>query len=206
MSRSQIRNLSKNTFVRSSNLVIKLALFVSFAIAIFTPPEAVAGKGMSARAPLFLATAVLIPVVYRMKGIHLLHSKNYPHLADALLAAPFLLDTLGNLFGLYNNFDRTDDVLHFINWFLLIPGIMALIYAKRSSAKDFRLIGAGISAIAIIGWEAFEWLISDAGPFAGKTPDTLTLSYGDTVGDLVISFMGGVAGVIVAKWFFFTSS
>lgn len=160
---------------------------------------------MAARAPIFMASAILIPVIYRRKGIKLLGDKRYPHLADFLLATPFLLDTLGNLFGFYNNYNVTDDILHFLNWLFLVPGIMALVFAKRASPKDFLLIAAGISAMAIIGWEAFEWLISDAGPLAGKTPDALSLSYGDTIGDLVISFSGGLVGSFIARKLFFTS-
>ncbi|MDH3299594.1 MAG: hypothetical protein OES24_03720 [Acidimicrobiia bacterium] len=40
------------------NHVVKAALVASFAVAIIVPPEAVAGKAMDFRAPLFLAPAV----------------------------------------------------------------------------------------------------------------------------------------------------
>lgn len=195
--------VSQQSIVKNLNYLVKAALFIAFFVAIVMPPEAVAGKGMLARAPLFMATAVLLPLVYFLKGTLITKSNKYPHLADLLLATPFLLDTLGNLFGFYNNYNATDDVLHFANWLFLIPGIMALIFAKRQSPKDFILIAAGVSAMAIIGWEAFEWLISDAGPLAGQTADTLTLSYGDTIGDLIISFSGGLVGSTIARRIYF---
>lgn len=201
---NKISTIQHQKTIQLSNMLVKAGLFASFFIAIVFPPEVLVGKGMAARAPLFMASAVLIPIIYRRKGIRFLGDKRYPHLADVLLATPFLLDTLGNLLGFYNNYNATDDVLHFINWMFLIPGIMALVYRSRPSAKDFLLIAAGISAMAIIGWEAFEWLISDAGPLAGKTPDALSLSYGDTIGDLVISFSGGFVGSIIAKKAWFT--
>lgn len=198
-----IQKIQSQKTIQLLNFLIKVSLLLSFFVAIVFPPDVLAGKGMGARAPLFLATALLIPVLFRKKGYKLWNDARYPHLADLLLATPFLLDTLGNLLGFYNNYNATDDVLHFLNWMFLIPGIMALIYRNRPNAKDFLLIAAGISAMAIIGWEAFEWLISDAGPLAGKAPDALSLSYGDTVGDLVISFSGGIVGSIIAKktWF-----
>jgi hypothetical protein len=62
------------------------------------------------------------------------------------------------------------------------------------------LLGYGFGAITIIAWEAFEWLISDAGPFAGDVPDALSLSYGATVGDLVISSTGGLVGSLIGRY------
>lgn len=202
---NKIAKIQKLSLIKFLNFAVKLSLFVSFFVAIVLSPESVAGKGMLARAPIFMATAILIPVMYWRRGIKLFGDDRYPHLADMLLATPFLLDTLGNLLGFYNNYNATDDILHFLNWVFLIPGIMTLVYAKRPNAKDFLLIAAGISAMAIVGWEAFEWLISDAGPLAGKTPDALSLSYGDTIGDLVISFTGGVIGSFIARRLFFKS-
>lgn len=198
-----IQNQQKQLVIQLLNVFIKVALAAAFFIAIVFSPEAVTGKGMTARAPIFMASSIVIPVVFMSRGYKLLGDKRYPHLSDLLLATPFLLDTLGNLFGFYNRYNATDDILHFINWLFLIPGIMALVYAKRTDSKDFLLIAAGISAMAIIGWEAFEWLISDAGPLAGNTPDALSLSYGDTIGDLVLSFSGGLLGSITARKIFF---
>lgn len=200
---SNIVLIQKQASIRLLNYIVKVGLFASFFIAIVFSPDVVAGKGMAARAPIFMASSILIPIIFARRKISLFNDPRYPHLADFLLATPFLLDTLGNLLGFYNNYIATDDVLHFLNWLFLIPGIMALVFAKRISSKDFLLIAAGISAMAIIGWEAFEWLISDAGPLAGKTPDALSLSYGDTIGDLVISFSGGFVGSIIARKFYF---
>jgi hypothetical protein len=197
---NKILKVSSLKITKQLNVLIKLSLLICFIVAIFWPPEAVAGKGMFARAPIFLASSVLIPLVHIIKyKKNPFTDKNYNHLADLLIATPFLLDTLGNLLGFYNNFNSTDDVLHFINWLFLIPGIMSVVYKNRSDIRDYLLIGAGISALCIVGWEAFEWLISDAGPLAGKTPDTLTLSYGDTIGDLLLSTSGGFLGVLILK-------
>lgn len=177
------------------NIAIKVALVGSFAIAIFATPDVVAGKNMGARAPIFLAAAIIVPIIGRVRGW-----SPYPHLADALLSVPFLLDTLGNLLGFYNDYGSTDDVLHFINWVFLVMAFHAFRYRNIRDHRDAIFLGYGFGAIAIIVWEAFEWLISDAGPFAGDVPDALSLTYGDTVGDLVISSTGGLIGSLIGRY------
>ena len=181
--------------VKWFNLTVKAALVVAFSIAIVWPPEAVEGKNMAARAPLFLGPAVVVPVLATVR-----RWRPYPHLADALVALPFLLDTLGNLLGFYDRFDATDDVLHFVNWVLLVMAFHAFRYRNVSDHRDAVLLGCGFGAIAIVVWEAFEWLISDGGPFAGDVPDALSLTYGDTVGDLVISSLGGLVGSLIGRY------
>lgn len=179
---------------RSFNLTVKAALTAAFAVAIIASPDVVDGKNMAARAPIFLAPAVIVPIVATVRGW-----SPYPHLADGLLSLPFLLDTLGNLFGFYDRFDATDDALHFVNWVFLVMAYHAFRYRHVRDHRDAVFIGYGFGAVAIIGWEAFEWLISDAGPFAGDVPDALSLTYGDTVGDLVISSTGGLLGSLIGR-------
>ena len=43
----------------------------------------------------------------------------YPYAADILFTLPFLIDTLGNVFDLYDTIDWWDDANHFVNWGLL---------------------------------------------------------------------------------------
>ena len=177
------------------NLAVKAALLVSFAIAIVASPDVVEGKNMAARAPLFMAPAIIVPIVATVRGW-----RPYPHLADGLLSLPFLLDTLGNLLGFYDEYPSTDDVLHFVNWVFLVMAFHAFRYRNVHDHRDAIFLGYGFGAIAIIGWEAFEWLISDAGPFASDVPDALSLTYGDTVGDLVISSTGGLVGSLIGRF------
>ncbi len=58
---------------------------------------------------------------------------SFPHLAASLLVAPFALDIGGNLVKLFD-VDHFDDVLHFVNWFLLIGGATTLLLRTRESA------------------------------------------------------------------------
>ena len=47
---------------RRANIVVKAALFVSFAIALTVDLDTLDGKAMGVRAPLFLASAVIVPL------------------------------------------------------------------------------------------------------------------------------------------------
>ena len=148
---------------------------------------------MGFRAPLFLAPVVIVPLVARVR-----RWEPYPHTADALLAAPFLIDTLGNLFGVYDDFARTDDVLHAINWVLLVAAFHAFRFRNVDDRRDAVLLGYGFGAIVIVWWEVMEWAVSEDG-FGGA--GALSLTYADTIGDLFLSSVGGLIGSLIAvRW------
>ncbi|MDG2217606.1 MAG: hypothetical protein P8L46_06120 [Acidimicrobiales bacterium] len=151
------------------------------------------GKAMGFRAPLFLASAVLVPLIGRRR-----RWSPYAHVGDALLAAPFLLDTLGNLLGIYDEYPQTDDVLHAVNWVLLVAAFHAFRFRNVTDRRDAVLLGYGVGALAIVWWELMEWLVSDDG-IGGA--GALTLTYGDTIGDLLLSSTGGLVGSVLAvRW------
>lgn len=178
---------------RVVNLAVKVALVASFAVAIGLSPDTVDGKAMGFRAPLFLAPAVLVPIAARVR-----RWEPYPHTADALLSAPFLIDTLGNLFGVYDEFPQTDDVLHAVNWVLLVAAFHAFRFRNVHDRRDAVLLGYGFGAIAIVWWEIMEWTVSEDG-IGGA--GGLSLTYGDTIGDLLLSSTGGLIGSLLAvRW------
>ena len=191
--RSRVLDVDRSPTTRRVNLAVKVALVASFAVAIGLSPDTVDGKAMGFRAPLFLAPVVIVPIV-----AHARRWEPYPHTADALLAAPFLLDTFGNLFGVYDEFPRTDDVLHAVNWVLLVGAFHAFRFRNVDDRRDAVLLGYGFGAIAIVWWEIMEWVVSEDG-FGGA--GGLSLTYGDTIGDLLLSSTGGLIGSIVAvRW------
>ncbi len=194
MSGARILGLDRRVGAARLNVAVKLALFVSFAAALTVPIDALDGKAMELRAPLFMASAVLVPLIgWRRRW------EPYAHVGDALLAAPFLLDTLGNLLGIYDSYARTDDVLHAINWVLLVGAYHAFRFRNVGDTRNAVFLGYGFGAVAIIWWEAMEWTVSSDG-FGGA--DGLSLTYGDTVGDLVLSSTGGLIGSLLAVWLF----
>lgn len=168
------------------NYSVKVAIFVAFFIAIVLQPDVVEGKAMGFRAPLFLAPAIIVPLLARTRGW-----EPYPHTADALLTAPFLLDTLGNLLGFYDRWLVTDDVLHALNWMLLVGAYHAFRFRNVFDRRQAIFLGYGVGAIAIIWWEIMEWAVSEDG-FGGA--GALALTYEDTVFDLFLSSTGGLAG------------
>ena len=167
---------------------MKVALALSFVVALTVPLDQLEGKGMAFRFPLFMLSAAVVPLAWRRRF------SPYPATADVLVVAPFLLDTLGNLVGFYDSFDVTDDVLHTLNWVLLVAAFHAWRYRRGPSAGAMSstaawLLGAGIGALAIVGWEIAEWIVAEIGAGGG-----LALTYGDTVGDLTLSTAGGMVG------------
>lgn len=174
------------TFV---NYGVKAALCLAFFVALVFQPDVVEGKAMGFRAPLFLAPAIIVPILARWRNWD-----PYPHTADALLSAPFLVDTLGNLFGFYDAYGATDDVLHLLNWVLLVGAYHAFRFRNVHHNREAIFLGYGVGAVAIIWWEILEWLVSTDG-IGGA--GGLSLTYGDTIGDLLLSSTGGLIGSIL---------
>lgn len=185
--------IDRSPRTRAVNLAVKALLAGAFFVALVLQPDVVEGKAMGFRAPLFLGPAVIVPLLARWR-----RWEPYPHTADALASAPFLVDTLGNLGGFYDSFDATDDVLHFVNWVLLVAAYHAFRFRNVHTNRDAVLLGYGFGAVAIIWWEGLEWAVSTDG-FGGA--GGLDLTYGDTVGDLLLSSTGGLIGSIIAvRW------
>ncbi|MDE0237644.1 MAG: hypothetical protein OXN95_10510 [bacterium] len=182
---SGVARLDAGVVIQRLSWGVKLALALAFVVALAVPLDHLEGKGMAFRFPLFMLSAVVVPVAWRRRF------SPYPATADTLIVAPFLIDTLANLVGIYDSFNATDDVLHTLNWLLLVAAFHAWGYRRNSqrSNADAWLLGAGIGALAIVGWEAAEWIVSEAGAGGG-----LNLTYDDTVGDLVLSTSGGMIG------------
>jgi len=187
-----VLDVDRSSITRWVNVAVKVALVASFAVAIGLSPDTVDGKAMGFRAPLFLAPVAIVPIVARTR-----RWSPYPHTADALLAAPFLVDTLGNLFGVYDEFPQTDDVLHALNWVLLVGAFHAFRFRNVDDRRDAVLLGYGFGAITIVWWEIMEWAVSEDG-FGGA--GGLSLTYEDTIGDLLLSSTGGLIGSFIAVW------
>jgi hypothetical protein len=173
------------------NIAVKVALLSAFLVAIIFQPSGAQGKGMEFRAPVFIGSAILVPLIAMKRKW-----EPFPHTADALLAAPFLLDTVANTAGFYERFNATDDVLHILNWVLLGSAFAAFRYRNVHTRSEAILIGYGFGALAIIWWEIFEWLVSTEGPLGGE--GGLELTYTDTVGDLLLSSTGGLIGTVLS--------
>ena len=188
---THVLRLDREDWVKYANIAVKIALVIAFFIAIVIQPPGAVGKGMEFRAPGFLGSAILVPVIAKLRNWD-----PYPHAADGLLAAPFLLDTTANVAGFYESFGPTDDVLHLVNWILLVSAFAAFRFRNVHHSRDAIMLGYGFGGLAIIWWEIFEWTISDSGPLLGG--GGLGLGYTDTIGDLFLSSTGGLVGAFIA--------
>lgn len=145
-----------------------------------------AGKGMAYRLPIFLAPALIVPVRW-------LRGKAWSVGLDVAFTVPFLFDTLGNALGLFDSWNSFDNVLHFLNWLVLVWGIATALNQHRGREKGLVWIAAtGIGALAAIAWEIAEYSIMQAGV------GNLHLTYGDTLGDLAAGSVGGAIGAWIA--------
>ena len=167
-------------------LVLKLVLLAAFVVAFTVPLGQLEGKGMAYRFPLFAAAATLVPLAWRRRFAP------YPATADWLVVSPFLLDTAGNFAGLYDAFEHSDDMFHFVNWVLLTAAFLAWRFRRTGSTRDARLLATGFGALAIVAWEIAEWVAGELG--AGEA---LGLTYSDTISDLALSTTGGLIGALI---------
>lgn len=168
--------------------VVKSALVASLIAGLVFPDiPGVAGKGWPERCVGYPLSALVVPAVWTLRG----RRASYPYLGDALLVTPFVLDLLGNLLNLYDTFNQFDDVLHFVNWTFLVAALVLFLAPFGLARWNLILLGAGFGALAIIAWEAVEWIVQEMGTTG------LQLTYDDTVGDLVLSTSGGILGAIL---------
>ena len=167
---------------------MKAALVLAFLVALAVPLDHLADKGMALRFPLFMLSTVVVPLAWGWRRF-----SPYPAAADTLLVAPFLADALANIAGFYDAFGATDDVVHGLSGLLVVLAFHAWRFRRLGGEggwrRDWWLLGAGIGALAIVGWEVAEWAVVEAGFDFG-----IPLTYGDTVGDLASSTSGGMVG------------
>ena len=156
--------------------------------ALFPHVGGFAGKGYAFRLPLFLLPALLVPGIRRVRGV----PTAYPIPLDVALTVPFLLDTVGNAIGGFDRWDNFDKVLHGANWVVLVWGVTAHLARPGRERRLLWVTGAGIGAMAAIGWELAEYGVMRAGVGG------LHLTYVDTLGDLACGTVGGMVGALIA--------
>lgn len=172
-------------------------LLVSLMIvgAVFPEVGGFDGKGMGYRLPVYVVPALVVPLLW-WRG------RRWDPGLDIGLTVPFLLDTLGNAFGLFDSWTSFDNVLHFLNWFVLVWGVTMSLNRDENRRRQRYLVwiaGTGIGALAAIAWEIAEYNIMQAGV------GNLHLTYADTLGDLAAGSVGGAIGAwlavsVTARW------
>lgn len=149
-----------------------------------------AGKAMTTRALTYPIAALIVPLVWLAMG----RPRPYPHVADALLVAPFLIDVAGNVQDLYNTVVWFDDVAHAMTWMLLVLAVGLLLIRLRLPPWVTGALCVGFGAVSHVLWEIIEYLLMVSGSSG------LQLTYGDTIGDLAMSLSGSVVAGLIAGW------
>jgi len=171
------------------NLLAKLLLFalVGYALTMADLPR-MTGKALEVRAVLYPLAGLLVPIIWALRG----RPAPYPHVADALIASPFIVDIGGNVANFYNTLVWFDDVAHAVTWMLLVLGVGLLIRRLGLGPLNTAALCIGFGSVSHVLWEIIEYLLMTYGA------EGLQLTYGDTIGDLAMSLTGSVlAGVTV---------
>ncbi len=177
------------------NWLVKILLVAMLLLGLLFPDwSQFEGKAWPARAASYPIAALIVPIWWWFRQRSPKPAGNDPHLVDAFVALPFVLDLAGNVANLFDTIDDFDDALHFLNWMFLAAAIVIAL-ARLGLAKWNRiLLGTGFGATAIIIWETIEFLIAESGTSG------LHLTYKDTISDLGLSTLGGAVGAILAVY------
>ena len=96
-------------------MAVKALLVGLLLFSVFSDLERFNGKAMTARALTYPIAALVVPVVWWLRG----RPRPYPHAVDMLIVLPFLIDTGGNALDLYS-VSWFDNLAHFLNWWILV--------------------------------------------------------------------------------------
>ncbi|MFN8224176.1 MAG: hypothetical protein U0R50_13125 [Gaiellales bacterium] len=173
--------------IATVNLAFKTGLVGLLAFGAFSGLQQFDGKAFGWRLVTYPLAGLVVPLVWRFRGC----PAPYPHLADILLVAPFLVDVLGNTLDLYDTIDWWDDANHFVNWALLCGALGVVLL--RTGLGPWALFGlvAGFGGAAAILWEIAEYYAFIRG---GTELET---AYTDTLGDEVLGLSGGTLAAVV---------
>ena len=165
------------------NVGIKVLLVALLLFSVFSGLERFEGKAMAARALTYPIAALIVPVAWWLRG----RPRPYPHVVDALIVLPFVIDTGGNVLDLYSRW-WFDDVAHFCNWLILVSAFALALRRTRLPLLPAWAIAVGFGAVTEILWELGEYAVMKLGSSG------LQLTYEDTIGDLALGGSGTLLG------------
>lgn len=179
-----------NGALRWVNLAVKALLVALLAFGAFSGLQQFDGKAFGWRLASYPIATLVVPAVWALRG----RRPPYPHLLDTLLAAPFLVDVLGNALDLYDTIDWWDDANHFVNWALLGLAIgEGLRRTALGRPAAFGLV-VGAGALLAVLWEIAEYLTFIRGSDEERT------AYTDTLGDEILGTAGATLAALVTVW------
>ena len=121
---------------------LKLALVAALAFGTLSDLERFEGKAFGARLIAYPLATLVVPAAWWFGS----RRPPYPYAADILFTLPFLIDTLGNVFDLYDTIEWWDDANHFVNWALLTAAFGQFLLAAAARCAEH--VRARVSASA----------------------------------------------------------
>jgi len=147
-----------------------------------------AGKAFGARLVFYPVMMLFVPALWF--AMHRRRS-GAPWAGFTLVMLPFLVDVSGNTLDLYDSVVWWDDLLHFLNWFLLTCGlglVLRVIEVRPSWARVVATVGGG--ALLALLWEIGEWWTFI------RHGTELATAYEDTLGDMVLGTTGSAVALV----------
>ena len=173
------------------DVALKLALVVALAFGAFSDLERFDGKAFGARLIAYPLATLIVPAAWWLGS----RRPPYPYAADILFTLPFLIDTLGNVFDLYDTIEWWDDANHFVNWALLTAAFGQFLLRLRLGALNTFALCVGFGGVTAILWEFGEYFA-----FIRDSPELAT-AYTDTLGDLALGLAGSTLAALVTAGF-----
>jgi hypothetical protein len=177
--------------MRVLNILVKVALVALLAFAVVRQdlPQ-FQGKAMEGRALTYPFAVLVVPLIWYI-ATRSRELRGYPHLLDALLGMPFLIDMAGNALNLYDTITWWDDVNHFVNWGILTAAFGQFLLRYPLGSWVTAGLAWGFGGISGIVWEIVEYFT-----FVRNSPEMET-AYTDTLGDLSLDLGGALVAAIV---------
>jgi hypothetical protein len=138
-----------------------------------------------------MARALIYPIfTLVMPAFWLLHGRRqpFPHLADALLMVPAIMDMGGNALGVYDRVPRADLVAHALATVTLAAAAAVMLDTVRLGRPVAAALAFGFASTMAVLWEFVEYGLMRMGAFG------LNLTYANTLQDLAISMAGAIIG------------
>ena len=171
------------------DVAVKVATVALLAWAILRPdlPQ-FQGKAFTGRAIAYPIALVALPIGWWLFGRRRIP---FPVAADILFGLPFLIDVAGNALNLYDTIDWWDDANHLVNWALHTSAV-GLLLRYGAWARPTRVaLAFGYAVTSAVLWEFAEFVT-----FVPDSPEAAS-AYADTLLDLALGMVGGLAGAIV---------
>jgi len=170
------------------DVLAKTFLAVALVLVLLDPSWAnLEGKAPVARVILFPVWASVVPVLWTTRR----RSTPFPWSADLLVTLTCVLDLVGNRHDLYDSIDWFDDAMHLLNAALVSAAFLMLFVRRTAGVLEIREAAVAVGMTASLAWELFEFAT-----FLTRSTEW-TSAYEDTIGDLVLGWVGSVVAALV---------